>query len=227
MRSVYPSSLAVGYGSVWVAGADYGGSHPALWRIDPQTLQVTQTIPLGKSHLPGADFGLATGDGAVWLTDYDRGTLLRIDPTTGVIVSTIGIGGHPRASPSARAGSGCPSTSTAHTGLWRTAAPERNGIDAITSPDWIQNSKCGARTGRQLVERRQPRQIAGPSKAGRAHCCTDNGGCVGIDALVVSSTVVVDVKARPYSTSGAARSPLRSRWRDLRSNAYRQSKQPA
>ena len=96
VRSVYPSSLAVGYGSVWVAGADYGGSHPALWRIDRQTLQVTQTLPLGKSHLPGADFGLATGDGAVWLTDYDRGTLLRIDPTTGIIVSTIGIGEHPR-----------------------------------------------------------------------------------------------------------------------------------
>jgi streptogramin lyase len=64
-------------------------------RIDPQTLQITQTIPLGKSRLPGAYFGLATGDGAVWLTDYDRGTLLRIDPATGVIVSTIPIGEHP------------------------------------------------------------------------------------------------------------------------------------
>lgn len=96
VRSVYPGSLAVGYGSVWVAGADYGGSHPAVWRIDPQTLQVTQTIPLGKSRLPGAVFGLATGDGAVWLTDYDRGTLLRIDPATGAVVSTIRVGGHPR-----------------------------------------------------------------------------------------------------------------------------------
>jgi streptogramin lyase len=97
VRSVYPSSLAVGYDSVWVAGADYGGGHPAVWRIDPQTLQVTQTIPLGKSRLrPGTVFGLATGEGAVWLTDYDGGTLLRIDPGTGVIVSTIRIGGHPR-----------------------------------------------------------------------------------------------------------------------------------
>jgi YVTN family beta-propeller protein len=95
VRAVYPGSLAVGYGSVWVAGADQGGGHPAVWRIDPQTLQVTQSIPLGKSRLPGAYFGLATGDGAVWLTDYDRGTLLRIDPATGVIVSTIPIGGHP------------------------------------------------------------------------------------------------------------------------------------
>ena len=58
--------------------------------------QVTQTIPLGKSRLPGAVFGLATGDGAVWLTDYDRGTLLRIDPATGAVVSTIRVGGHPR-----------------------------------------------------------------------------------------------------------------------------------
>jgi YVTN family beta-propeller protein len=96
VHSVYPGSLAVGYGSVWEAGADQGGGHPAVLRIDPQTLQITQTIPLGKSRLPGADFGLATGDGAVWLTDYDRGTLLRIDPGTGVIVSTIRIGEHPR-----------------------------------------------------------------------------------------------------------------------------------
>ena len=94
--TVYPSSLAVGYGSVWVAGADYGGTHPAIWEIDPHTLHVTQTISLGKSRLPGPDFGLATGEGAVWLTDYDRGTLLRIDPATGIIVSTIRIGGHPR-----------------------------------------------------------------------------------------------------------------------------------
>jgi DNA-binding beta-propeller fold protein YncE len=95
VRGPYPSSLAVGYGSVWVAGADEGGTHPALWRIDAQTLQVTQTIPLGKRRLPGPALGLATGDGAVWLADYDRGTLLRIDPATGAIVSTIRIGGHP------------------------------------------------------------------------------------------------------------------------------------
>jgi YVTN family beta-propeller protein len=95
VRSPYPSALAVGYGSVWVAGADQGGTHPAVWRIDSQTLQVTQTIPLGKTRLPGPNFGLATGDGAVWLADYDRGTLLRIDPATGAVVSTIRVGGHP------------------------------------------------------------------------------------------------------------------------------------
>jgi YVTN family beta-propeller protein len=94
--SVYPTSLAVGYGSVWVAGTDFGGRHPAVWRIDPQTLHVTRTIPVGKSRLRVAYFGLATGDGAVWVTDTDRGTLLRIDPATGVIVSTIRIAGHPR-----------------------------------------------------------------------------------------------------------------------------------
>jgi YVTN family beta-propeller protein len=96
VRTLYPSTLAVGYGSVWEAGVtDLLGRHPAVVRIDPQTLQVTQTIPLGKSRQPEGTLGLATGEGAVWLTDYDRGTLLRIDPTKGAIVSTIRIGGHP------------------------------------------------------------------------------------------------------------------------------------
>ena len=96
LSSVYPSTLAVGYGSVWVSGvADYIARHPAVLRIDPQTLRVTQTIPLGKSRHPEGTLGLATGEGAVWLADNDRGTLLRIDPATGVIVSTIRIGEHP------------------------------------------------------------------------------------------------------------------------------------
>lgn len=93
----YPGALAVGYGSVWVAGADYSGGHPAVWGIDPQTLQVKQTVALGPARPgPGVTFGLATGEGAVWLTDYDKGTLLRIDPATGAIVATIHIGAHPR-----------------------------------------------------------------------------------------------------------------------------------
>jgi DNA-binding beta-propeller fold protein YncE len=96
VRTLYPSTLAVGYGSVWEAGVtDLIGRHPALVRINPQTLRVTQTIPLGKSRQPEGTLGLAAGAGAVWLADYDRGTLLRIDPTTGVIVSTIRIGEHP------------------------------------------------------------------------------------------------------------------------------------
>jgi len=78
-----------------VAGADYAGRHPALWRIDPQTLQVTQAIPLGKSRFSASYFGLATGEGAVWVTDHEGGTLLRIDPGTGTVVSTTRIGGHP------------------------------------------------------------------------------------------------------------------------------------
>ena len=96
LSTVNPSTLAVGYGSVWLSGvADYIAEHPALVGIDPQTVRVTHSIPLGTSLHSEGSLGLATGEGAVWLTDYDRGTLLRIDPTTGVIVSTIGIGGHP------------------------------------------------------------------------------------------------------------------------------------
>jgi streptogramin lyase len=96
LSTVNPSTLAVGYGSVWVSGvADYIAKHPALVGIDPQTVRVTHSIPLGTSRHSEGSLGLAAGEGAVWLGDYDRGTLLRIDPTTGDIVSTIRIGGHP------------------------------------------------------------------------------------------------------------------------------------
>jgi DNA-binding SARP family transcriptional activator/DNA-binding beta-propeller fold protein YncE len=96
LRTVYPSTLAVGYGSVWVVGvADYIARRPAVVGFDPQTLRVTHTIRLGKSRHSEGTLGLAAGEGAIWVSDYDRGTLLRIDPETGTIVSIIGVGGHP------------------------------------------------------------------------------------------------------------------------------------
>ena len=58
-------------------------------------MRFAHTVPLGTSRHSEGTLGLATGEGAVWLGDYDRGTLLRVDPATGVILSTIRIGGHP------------------------------------------------------------------------------------------------------------------------------------
>ena len=39
---------------------------------------------------------LAAGAGSIWLTNYENGTLLRIDPAKGTVAATIHIGGHPR-----------------------------------------------------------------------------------------------------------------------------------
>ena len=93
---VIPSALTVGYGSVWVAAPEYSSGRLALWRIDPQTVRVAQTIDVGTARSYLETLALAVGAGSIWLANYDDGTLLRIDPVTGTVAATIHIGGHPR-----------------------------------------------------------------------------------------------------------------------------------
>jgi DNA-binding SARP family transcriptional activator/DNA-binding beta-propeller fold protein YncE len=97
-----PTAITVGYGSVWTAGSVAG--RLLLWRIDPETLQLTQTVTLGSAGNPGpygsygflATVDVAAGAGAVWATDFDAGTLIRVDPESGAVTKVIHIGRHPR-----------------------------------------------------------------------------------------------------------------------------------
>jgi YVTN family beta-propeller protein len=90
------TALTVGYGSVWIAAPEYSSGRLVLWRVDPQTVRVAQTIDVGKARSYLETLALAAGAGSIWLTNYADGTLLRIDPTTGTVAATIHIGGHPR-----------------------------------------------------------------------------------------------------------------------------------
>jgi YVTN family beta-propeller protein len=38
---------------------------------------------------------VATGFGSVWVTNYDDGTVSRVDPATNEVVATIEVGRHP------------------------------------------------------------------------------------------------------------------------------------
>jgi YVTN family beta-propeller protein len=76
--------LAVGEGSVWVAGDSYGRT---VWRADPVSGKVT-TIPLG--FVPA---GIAAGEGAVWVTSLLGDRVARIDPRSNRIVRQIKVGG--------------------------------------------------------------------------------------------------------------------------------------
>ena len=71
-----PGPVVVGDGAVWV----YSGGG-LLQRIDPASNRVVHTLPgIGSAQL-GAGYGrLAAGAGAVWLSDAENHTLLRIDP---------------------------------------------------------------------------------------------------------------------------------------------------
>jgi hypothetical protein len=76
--------LAVGEGSVWVAGWE----QKAVWRVDPRT-----GLIVARVDLPETPIGLAVGGGAVWVVTYrERGeplTVQRIDPGTLSIVTTV------------------------------------------------------------------------------------------------------------------------------------------
>lgn len=79
----YGKSLAVGFGSVWIAGTLSPLPSPfwRIWRVDPRThrlVDIPMTIPPS-----GALGGIAAGAGGVWVTDFIRGLLFRLDPGTG------------------------------------------------------------------------------------------------------------------------------------------------
>jgi DNA-binding beta-propeller fold protein YncE/predicted Ser/Thr protein kinase len=82
-----PLRLAVGPETVWVTSAPDG----TLSGIDPQTLQVTSTLRIGRGVS-----GVAIGAGSVWVSNPRTGSVLRIDPVERLTVS-IPVGGSPGA----------------------------------------------------------------------------------------------------------------------------------
>jgi YVTN family beta-propeller protein len=108
-----PTSVAVGYGSVWVTNA-YDDS---VSRIDPETGAVVQRIDVGRD--PSA---IAVGSGVVWVANSWDGTVSRIDTQTNRPVQTIPVGVRPTA------------LAVSENTVWVTSSEERSvtRIDADT-----------------------------------------------------------------------------------------------
>jgi YVTN family beta-propeller protein len=92
---VIPAAVKVGYGAVWLGVPDPNRPVLALWRVDPGTVRVTQTITIGSSNNYLASMDVALGAGSVWVTNYDDGTLVRVDPNSLDVIAKIKIGAHP------------------------------------------------------------------------------------------------------------------------------------
>jgi hypothetical protein len=74
----WPSWVAVDGTSVWTSGK--GDGRAGLWRIDASSNTVTGFVPLDPD--PSAPIGdVAFGDGAVWATLFDAGTVVRVAPS--------------------------------------------------------------------------------------------------------------------------------------------------
>jgi streptogramin lyase/predicted Ser/Thr protein kinase len=83
------TALAAGSGAVWALVLEPARGNRVL-RIDPQTLDVTDTIPAPKAKGAADQSGtLAAGDGALWWNGANSGLVWRLDPRTLKIDSTI------------------------------------------------------------------------------------------------------------------------------------------
>ena len=81
-----PSTVAVGAGAVWVAEGGEG-LFTTLARVNPKTDRVAKTFNVAQGIL-----SLAAGDGAVWVTNSESGTVYRVNPISGTIVSSTELG---------------------------------------------------------------------------------------------------------------------------------------
>jgi YVTN family beta-propeller protein len=84
-----PDGLAYGAGSVWAVDSAGG----RLFRIDPATRAVVQTIPVGSA--PSAV--TVTRGGTVWVANSGDGTVSRVNAAANAVVQTIRVGNIPTA----------------------------------------------------------------------------------------------------------------------------------
>ncbi len=74
--------MAYGFGSLWIIGRE-------LQRVSVANLKRVATIPLAGY------VDVATGLGAVWLTNDERGAVVRVDPARDALEQTYAVGGKP------------------------------------------------------------------------------------------------------------------------------------
>jgi YVTN family beta-propeller protein len=90
-----PIAVAIADGSVWLTVPGSLDGRVSLWRVDPLTVRVIQTISIGPEEGYPPALELTAGAGAIWVTNFFAGTLVRVDPKLGVVTATIKIGHHP------------------------------------------------------------------------------------------------------------------------------------
>jgi virginiamycin B lyase len=85
------SSIGTGEGAVWAIADGDGCSGCVLVRIDPVTVEITDTY-----DVPEGGTAVRAGLGGVWITYFDEDLVARVDPETGEVVAEIDVGSGPR-----------------------------------------------------------------------------------------------------------------------------------
>ena len=84
------AEIADGFGSLWIRVISPTTGATVVERIDPANLSVLARIPAGVDVSSRLNpYGLAVGEGAVWVPNHDAETLSRIDPATNSVAARI------------------------------------------------------------------------------------------------------------------------------------------
>ena len=80
----------------YAAGALWVMTPTGVVRVDPATRRVVTRVPHAFNFEEASSGGWIAGDAsAIWVTDYVRNELLRIDPATNSVIATIMVGPNP------------------------------------------------------------------------------------------------------------------------------------
>jgi virginiamycin B lyase len=77
------AGLATGFGSLWIPMCTQA---PSLARVDLSTNQLTTVFAVGAA---AAEAGITTSSDSVWLVIDKAGSLVRIDPASGIVRQTV------------------------------------------------------------------------------------------------------------------------------------------
>ena len=81
-------SLAFGAGDAWISYDNYlRPSESGVLRLDPETGEITHKIPVETPS------GVAFGEGSLWVTSLEAGTVSRVDPETNEVAEEIRVSG--------------------------------------------------------------------------------------------------------------------------------------
>ena len=92
---VAPGAVTFAFGSPWLVFPSNFGRRITLAELDPQTVQVLDSTSIGPSEGYPPTMELTSGAGDIWVTSFDAGTLVRVDPRRGIVKATIHLGHHP------------------------------------------------------------------------------------------------------------------------------------
>ncbi|MFL5650402.1 MAG: hypothetical protein ACJ777_03910 [Chloroflexota bacterium] len=92
-----PKAVATDGRSIWVTDA----STNAVVRIDPKTNKVVERIPLAVpiaangATVPVVPYGVAIDAGGLWVSDFDQGVVVRVDPSSRSVTAVVSGLDHP------------------------------------------------------------------------------------------------------------------------------------